>query len=100
MILKKEAVYVKNGVKVFIVGGEHGLKTAKAFSDIYRDKFEVVFEDYTYGLEKALERAKRENMTHMLYFKDDKNVVLSSFADEMGGYTLDITTDDLKNVLS
>ena len=37
---------------------------------------------------------------HMLYFKDNTNLILASLADEMGGYSLDITVDDLRRVLS
>lgn len=39
-------------------------------------------------------------MTHMLYFTDDVNLILSSLADELGGYSLEITVDDLQKVLS
>ena len=35
-------------------------------------------------------------MTHMLYFTDDVNLILSSLADELGGYSLEITVDDLQ----
>ena len=52
------------------------------------------------NFEEALEAAAKMNMTHMLYFKDNTNLILASLADEMGGYSLDITVDDLRRVLS
>ena len=33
--------------------------------------------------------------SHVLYFLDDKRVLLVSLKDEMGGFTVEITTDDL-----
>ncbi|MCD8036782.1 MAG: hypothetical protein LUE88_05275 [Clostridiales bacterium] len=87
-------------VKVFITGDDEGLKTAENFFDIYNKIFEAAYAKEVLGFENAYRRAQIEEMTHMLYFVDETNVILSSFADEMGGYTLEITVDDLKKVLS
>ena len=34
-------------------------------------------------------------MTHVLHFMDDENIRLVSLSDEMGGFTTDITINDL-----
>ena len=47
-----------------------------------------------------MEYAENSGMSHMLYFLDDINLKLVSLLDDMGGYTLDVTVDDLKKVLS
>ncbi len=87
-------------VKAFITGDAEGLKTAERFYRIYRRKFDAEYSAEVLGFENAFKRAENEKMTHLLYFVDGINVILSSFADEMGGYTLEITVDDLKRVLS
>lgn len=87
-------------VKVLITGDDEGLKTAEKFYGIYKNIFDAVYAEGVLGFEMAYKRAESEKMTHMLYFADETNVILSSFADEMGGYTLEITVDDLQKVLS
>lgn len=88
-----------NSVKVLITSSEDGRNTAREFTEIYRELFDVTFRDITV-FEDALETARKADMTHMLYFRDVRNLTLTSFADEMGGYSLDITVDDLRRVLS
>ena len=70
------------------------------FSEIYNKIFEVEYSDRFESFEKAMEYAENSGMSHMLYFLDDINLKLVSLLDDMGGYTLDVTVDDLKKVLS
>lgn len=88
-----------NKVKVLISGDVNGLKTAKEFSKIYEKIFNVVFEEKINDFNLAHEKAEKDGMTHMLHFLDEVNVLLSSFNGEFD-YTLEITIDDLKKVLS
>jgi len=39
--------------------------------------------------------ARNKNMTHMLYFLDHENVKVVSLSDELGGFTVDVTIDEL-----
>lgn len=41
--------------------------------------------------------AKERGMSHLLYFIDDVNLKVISLADEMGGFTVDVTIDELLN---
>ncbi len=53
---------------------------------------------YFYGIadEKDLISLGKDNgMTHVLHFVDGENIKMVSVADEMGGFTVDITVDDL-----
>ena len=83
----------ENEVRVMIAYKKEGKKSADRFAEIYKKLFKVEFEE-------ALKEAERSDMTHMLYFTDDVNLILSSLADELGGYSLEITVDDLQKVLS
>ncbi len=38
---------------------------------------------------------KENGMTHVLHFLDEENIRMVSIADEMGGFTVDITIKDL-----
>mgnify|MGYP000434102590 FL=1 len=87
-----------NLVRVMITGNKSGQSAIDEFTEIYREAFDVMKRDFS-NFEEALEAAAKMNMTHMLYFKDT-NLILASLADEMGGYSLDITVDDLRRVLS
>lgn len=88
-----------NLVRVMITGNKDGQSAIDEFTEIYREAFDVMKRDFS-NFEEALEAAAEMNMTHMLYFKDNTNLILASLADEMGGYSLDITVDDLRRVLS
>ena len=81
-------------VRVMITSSAEGTTAAREFTEIYREMFDVM------DFEEALREAEAAAMTHMLYFRDNGNLVLTSLADEMGGYSLDITVDDLRRVLS
>ncbi len=86
-------------VKVMITCDKSGKSAADEFTEIYRSVFEVVRREFS-SFEEAMGAASEMKLTHLLYFKDNKNLILVSLADEMGGYSLDITVDDLKRVLS
>ena len=88
-----------NLARVMITGNKSGQPAIDEFTEIYREAFDVMKRDFS-NFEEALEAAAKMNMTHMLYFKDNTNLILASLADEMGGYSLDITVDDLRRVLS
>ena len=95
-MLEKE----NNGVRVMIAGDREGLAAAEKYSLIYKKLFDVIYENSINEFEGAYEAAKERAMTHMLYFVNDIDLLLVSFADELGGYTLEITVDDLEKVLS
>lgn len=95
-MLEKE----NKGVKVMIAGDREGLAAAEKYSLIYKKLFDVIYENSINEFEGAYEAAKERAMTHMLYFVNDIDLLLVSFADELGGYTLEITVDDLEKVLS
>ena len=93
IIVKKEESQMSkrdNKVRVMITSSAEGTTAAREFTEIYREM----------DFEEALREAEAAAMTHMLYFRDNGNLVLTSLADEMGGYSLDITVDDLRRVLS
>lgn len=101
IIVKKGGLDVEgNKVKVLITGQKAGENAAKEFAEIYDEIFEVEFDGDFPEFDTAFDKASVSGMTHMLYFQDDINLLLVSLADELGGYTAQITVDDLKNVLS
>lgn len=46
-------------------------------------------------IEKNIRYAQSKNMTHVLYFIDNIHLKVISLADEIGGFTVDITIDEL-----
>ena len=86
-------------VKVLISYDVKGQKTAKEYADIYKELFEVVLDDKAGDFDLSYDKAVKENMTHSLHFLDDEKLLLSAIGGEME-YTLEITVDDLKKVLS
>ncbi len=88
-----------NSVRVMITGNENGQTAADEFTEIYREAFDVIRREFS-SFEEALDAASEMELTHLLYFKDNENLILASLADELGGYSLDITVDDLRRVLS
>ena len=90
----------ENEVRVMIAYKKEGKKSADRFAEIYKKLFKVEYADDIMRFEEALKEAERSDMTHMLYFTDDVNLILSSLADELGGYSLEISVDDLQKVLS
>lgn len=90
----------KGKVQVLIACDNRGKHNAESFSQIYNEMFEVEYNREISNFETAMEYAKSCNKSHILYFIDDVNLMLSSLLDDMGGYTVEVTIDDLKNVLS
>ena len=88
-----------NSVRVMITGNKNGQTAADEFTEIYREAFDVIRREFS-SFEEALDAASEMELTHLLYFKDSENLILASLADELGGYSLDITVDDLRRVLS
>ncbi len=72
-----------------------GYETAVGITDLYRKSGMQAF---FYGIaeEGDLVALGEENgMTHVLHFIDAENLKLVSICDEMGGFTADITVEDL-----
>lgn len=46
--------------------------------------------------EAAQAEAKERGLTHLLYFHDAEHITMASFADEMGGFCVDILVSDLQ----
>jgi len=90
----------QKSVRVLITCNERGKNNADMFTEIYNNMFEVEYNEEISDYNAALEYARAGNMSHMLFFVDEINLILSSLKDEMGGYTVEVTIDDLKNVLS
>ena len=91
---------INKNVRVLIASNNEGVAIAREFAGLYSRIFMVVYSEIQMRYETAIKMAEEKNMTHMLYFLDDTNLLLASLADEMGGYTLEATVDDLKKVLS
>ena len=89
----------ENKVKVLISYNEKAQKTAEKYAEIYKKVFWVIFDKEANDFDSVYDRAKKEDMTHILHFIDDKNLLLSGLNGEME-YTLEITVDDLNKVLS
>ena len=74
---------------------EAGYETAIGIMEAYRQSGMLA---YFYGIadEKDLvELGETNGMTHVLHFVDAENIKLVSIADEMGGFTVDVTVSDL-----
>ncbi len=56
---------------------------------------QVVFSAQT-QFEAAYAQAQESKMTHLLYFQDTEHITMASFADEMGGFCVDILVSDLQ----
>lgn len=56
---------------------------------------QVVFSAQT-QFEAAHAEAEASKMTHLLYFHDAEHITMASFADEMGGFCVDILVSDLQ----
>lgn len=87
-------------VRVLIACDDKGKNNAEKFYVIYNKLFEVEYNEEISDFDIAMEYAKTGKMSHILYFIDEVNLRLSSLLDDMGGYTVDVTIDDLENVLS
>ena len=53
---------------------------------------------YFYGVADAkdlVELGEMNGMTHVMHFVDEENIKMVSISDEMGGFTVDVTVNDL-----
>ncbi|MBQ9090649.1 MAG: hypothetical protein IJY52_00055 [Anaerotignum sp.] len=74
---------------------EAGYEAAIGIMEVYRQSGMLA---YFYGIadEKDIVALGEDNgMTHVLHFVDGENIKLVSISDEMGGFTVDITINDL-----
>ena len=74
---------------------EAGYDTAIGIMEQYRRSGMQAF---FYGIaqeEELVSLGEENGMTHVLHFLDQKNLKLVSISDEMGGFTADITVNDL-----
>ena len=90
----------ENKVRVMIASRKEGKISAERFAEIYKKMFDVVYINDFIKFEDVVKSAEAQNMTHILYFNDEVNLFLARLADDMEGYTLEITVDDLQKVLS
>ena len=74
---------------------EAGYETAVAIMEAFRQSGMAA---YFYGIADGADLVsigETNGMTHVLHFMDDENIRLVSLSDEMGGFTTDITINDL-----
>ena len=74
---------------------EAGYEMAVAIMEAYRQSGMAA---YFYGIAEAADLisiGETNGMTHVLHFVDGENLKLVSISDEMGGFTVDITINDL-----
>ena len=75
---------------------DEAFETSLKVADIYRKKGMIVEASLLgKGLAKNMKYAKDKGFSHMLYFTDKGTVKLSSFKDEMGGYTVEVPVGEL-----
>ena len=85
----------EQNTKALFTCTEAGYDMAVAIMEAYRMSGMAA---YFYGIadEKDLvELGEMNGMTHVLHFVDDEKIKLVSISDEMGGYTVDVTVNDL-----
>lgn len=82
--------------KTLIAYTQTGMTTAIETANTYR-RSGMYVETSLLGddIEKNTAYARKKNMTHVLYFIDTINLKVISLADEMGGFTVDVTVDEL-----
>ena len=95
-VLKKGIEVPTKTAKTLVAYTMEGRSTAFQIANEYRHYGQLVEtsllgEDMT----ENMEYAKSKNMTHILYFVDSINMKVVSLSDEMGGFTVDITVDEL-----
>ena len=74
---------------------EAGYEAAIGIMNVYRQSGMQAF---FYGIAEEVELVRlgeANGMTHVLHFVDAEKIKLVSVADEMGGFTVDITVNDL-----
>ncbi len=82
--------------KTLVAYTEAGKATACQIANEYR-KDGMYVENSLLGedLEENMAYAKEKNMSHVLYFMDSVQVKVISLADEVGGFTVEVTVDEL-----
>lgn len=90
----------KMAVRVLIACKDKGIANAERFAGIYNKIFDVEYNRNLNDFDMAFQYAQKENMSHILFFMDTVNLKLVSLLDDMGGYTAEVTIDDLEKVLS
>ncbi len=82
--------------KTLVAYSQQGMRQAITCANIYRRSgMQVELSLIGDSVEENMDYAKRHAMSHVLYFMDDINLKVISLADEMGGFTVDITVDEL-----
>lgn len=75
---------------------EAGSRTAMDIMQKYRQSGMQAFFYGTAEEADLISLGQQNGMTHVLHFLDEENIKLVSIADEMGGFTVDITVGDLQ----
>ncbi len=96
VVLKKEIDVPVQTAKTLVAYKEEGRCTAFEIANEYR-RGGMCVETSLLGddIAKNMEYAQSKGMTHILYFMDSINMKVISLSDEMGGFTVDITVDEL-----
>ena len=74
---------------------EAGYEAALSIMELYR---RGGMQAFFYGIAAEadlISLGETNGMTHILHFVDEENIKLVSIADEMGGFTVDISINDL-----
>lgn len=82
-------------VKALFGAAAEGMAQAERLAEHYCGAGWQVTLQHGSGLEECRKQAEEGQMTHFLYFHDAERITLVSFADEMGGYSVDIQVSDL-----
>lgn len=82
-------------VRALFAWTERGHAAAVRIAGLYR---EAGMEIFLYGFSDGsglAELGEERGMSHVLYFLDEERLVLSSLADEMGGFTAEFLVSEL-----
>lgn len=83
-------------IKAVFAAHPTGREKAKEIAKLYQAAgMEAVFREAEDFAENR-DFAEKEGMTHLLYFSDEEHITMVSFADEMGGFTVEILLSDLQ----
>ncbi|MBE6008253.1 MAG: ATP phosphoribosyltransferase regulatory subunit [Lachnospiraceae bacterium] len=93
---RQEINVVEEPVRALFACDHEAVETAVRSADMYRKKGMIVEASLLgSGLAKNMKYAKDKGFSHILYFTDKGTVKLSSFKDEMGGYTVEVPVSQL-----
>lgn len=83
-------------IKAVFAAHPTGREKAKEIAKLYQAAgMEAMFREKE-GFVENRDWAEKAGMTHLLYFSDKEHITLVSFADEMGGFTVEILLSDLQ----